>query len=155
MFLNVFLKYTSESLPMEYSQPCTVGQLENANNDEMKCGKECAIADWCVYFFVSHTNQCFNCLRDESQNTTFINDTEEEIQILEKLISEHHVGGLCFFHSRASAATNYEGEKDGMKLNKKTTKVMRNEEVGRRPKTGVIIDAQKSEEVTENKYLGR
>ncbi len=28
----------------------------------------------------------------------FINDTEEEIQQLEKLISEHHVGGLCFFH---------------------------------------------------------
>ncbi|WP_405381697.1 glycoside hydrolase family 3 protein [Maribacter sp. LLG6340-A2] len=41
----------------------------------------------------------------------FINDTEEEIQKLEKLISEHHVGGLCFFHSRASAATNFEGKK--------------------------------------------
>ena len=41
----------------------------------------------------------------------FINDTEEEIQQLEKLISEHHVGGLCFFHSRASAATNFEGKK--------------------------------------------
>ena len=41
----------------------------------------------------------------------FINDTEQEIQQLEKLISEHHVGGLCFFHSRASAATNFEGKK--------------------------------------------
>ncbi|WP_423998748.1 glycoside hydrolase family 3 protein [Maribacter sp. IgM3_T14_3] len=41
----------------------------------------------------------------------FINDTEEEIQQLEKLISKHHVGGLCFFHSRASAATNFEGKK--------------------------------------------
>ncbi len=41
----------------------------------------------------------------------FINDTEEEIQQLEKLISEHHIGGLCFFHSRASAATNFEGKK--------------------------------------------
>ena len=41
----------------------------------------------------------------------FINDTEEEIQQLEKLISEQHVGGLCFFHSRASAATNFEGKK--------------------------------------------
>ncbi|APQ18466.1 glycoside hydrolase family 3 protein [Maribacter hydrothermalis] len=41
----------------------------------------------------------------------FINDTEEEIQQLETLISEHHVGGLCFFHSRASAATNFEGKK--------------------------------------------
>ena len=47
----------------------------------------------------------------------FINDTEEEIQKLEKLIREQHVGGLCFFHSRASAATNFEGAK----------KVVRNE----------------------------
>ena len=38
----------------------------------------------------------------------FINDTEQEIQALESLIMENHVGGLCFFHSRASAATNYE-----------------------------------------------
>ncbi len=41
----------------------------------------------------------------------FINDTEEEIQKLEKLIREHHVGSLCFFHSRASAATNFESAK--------------------------------------------
>ncbi len=42
----------------------------------------------------------------------FINDSEEEIQELEKLISEHCVGSLCFFHSRASAATNFEGKKE-------------------------------------------
>ncbi|MBC8768953.1 glycoside hydrolase family 3 protein [Arenibacter sp. BSSL-BM3] len=41
----------------------------------------------------------------------FINDTEEEIQELENLIAKQHVGGLCFFHSRASAATNFEGKK--------------------------------------------
>ena len=41
----------------------------------------------------------------------FINDTEDEIQELEKLIATHHIGGLCFFHSRASAATNFEGKK--------------------------------------------
>lgn len=41
----------------------------------------------------------------------FINDTEEEIHRLEKLVREQHVGGLCFFHSRASAATNFEGRK--------------------------------------------
>lgn len=41
----------------------------------------------------------------------FINDTEEEIVKLEELIKKHHIGGLCFFHSRASAATNYEGKK--------------------------------------------
>ncbi len=45
----------------------------------------------------------------------FINDTEEEIQALESLIVENHVGGLCFFHSRASAATNYEGKKEVIK----------------------------------------
>ena len=41
----------------------------------------------------------------------FINDTETEILILENLIRDHAIGGLCFFHSRASAATNYEGRK--------------------------------------------
>lgn len=41
----------------------------------------------------------------------FINDTEEEIRALENLIREHAIGGLCFFHSRASAATNFEGKK--------------------------------------------
>lgn len=42
----------------------------------------------------------------------FINDSEEEIQSLERLITEQHIGGLCFFHSRASAATNYEGKRE-------------------------------------------
>lgn len=41
----------------------------------------------------------------------FINDTEENIQEIERLIKEHHIGGLTFFHSRASAATNYETKK--------------------------------------------
>lgn len=41
----------------------------------------------------------------------FVNDSEEEIQAMEKLIAENHIGGLCFFHSRASAATNFEGKK--------------------------------------------
>ncbi|WP_339709705.1 glycoside hydrolase family 3 protein [uncultured Kriegella sp.] len=41
----------------------------------------------------------------------FINDTEQEIQQIENLISKEGVGGLCFFHSRASAATNFEGKK--------------------------------------------
>lgn len=41
----------------------------------------------------------------------FINDTEENIQETERLIKEHHIGGLTFFHSRASAATNYETKK--------------------------------------------
>ncbi|WP_394749987.1 glycoside hydrolase family 3 protein [Spongiimicrobium salis] len=41
----------------------------------------------------------------------FINDTEEEIQALERLLQDYAIGGLCFFHSRASAATNFEGKK--------------------------------------------
>lgn len=41
----------------------------------------------------------------------FINDTEENIQEMERMIREYNLGGLTFFHSRASAATNYEGKK--------------------------------------------
>lgn len=48
----------------------------------------------------------------------FINDSEEEKRKLEHLIRDHHIGGLCFFHSRASAATNFEGKE----------KVVRNED---------------------------
>ena len=40
----------------------------------------------------------------------FINDTEENIQATETLIRKHNIGGLTFFHSRASAATNYESK---------------------------------------------
>ena len=42
----------------------------------------------------------------------FINDSEEEIAKLEAIISDGGIGGICFFHSRASAATNYEGKKE-------------------------------------------
>jgi len=41
----------------------------------------------------------------------FINDTEAEITTLENLIRDYNIGSLCFFHSRASAATNFEGKK--------------------------------------------
>jgi beta-N-acetylhexosaminidase len=40
----------------------------------------------------------------------FINDTEENILATEQLIKDYHIGGLTFFHSRASAATNYESK---------------------------------------------
>ena len=40
----------------------------------------------------------------------FINDTEENVQATEALIRNHNIGGLTFFHSRASAATNYESK---------------------------------------------
>jgi beta-N-acetylhexosaminidase len=41
----------------------------------------------------------------------FINDSEEQIQATEQLIRDYNIGGLTFFHSRASAATNYESNK--------------------------------------------
>jgi beta-glucosidase-like glycosyl hydrolase len=41
----------------------------------------------------------------------FINDSEENIQATEALIKKYNIGGLTFFHSRASAATNYETKK--------------------------------------------
>src|SRR5690606_13848109 len=41
----------------------------------------------------------------------FINDTEAEIRKMEELIRHLCIGSLCFFHSRASAATNFEGRK--------------------------------------------
>jgi beta-glucosidase-like glycosyl hydrolase len=41
----------------------------------------------------------------------FINDSEENIEAMELLIKKHNIGGLTFFHSRASAATNYETKK--------------------------------------------
>jgi beta-glucosidase-like glycosyl hydrolase len=40
----------------------------------------------------------------------FINDTEENILATEELIKNYNIGGLTFFHSRASAATNYESK---------------------------------------------
>ena len=50
---------------------------------------------------------------------------------------------------------NNEGKRDGMKLNKKKTEIMCNEVARRRPRTGVMIDAEQLEEVTEYKYLRR
>ena len=41
----------------------------------------------------------------------FVNDSEASIRALESLIRKECIGSICFFHSRASAATNYEGKK--------------------------------------------
>ena len=38
----------------------------------------------------------------------FIHDTEENYQAIETLIREQEIGGLTFFHSRHSAAANFE-----------------------------------------------
>ena len=50
---------------------------------------------------------------------------------------------------------NNEGKRDGMKLNKKKIKIMCNEVARSRLRTGVMIDGEQLEEVTESKYLGR
>ena len=42
-----------------------------------------------------------------------------------------------------------------MKLNKKKIKMMCNEVTRRRLRTGVLIDGEQLEEMTEHKYLGR
>ena len=42
----------------------------------------------------------------------FINDSDENIKALEKLICEYWIGGLTFFHSPQMAATNYEKQRD-------------------------------------------
>ena len=43
--------------------------------------------------------------------------------------------------------------RDGMKMNKRKTKIMCNEVAWSRLRTGVMIDAEQVEEVTEYKYL--
>ena len=50
---------------------------------------------------------------------------------------------------------NNEGKRDGMKLNKKKIKIMCNEVARSKLRTGVMIDGEQLEEVTEYKYLGR
>jgi len=55
----------------------------------------------------------------------FINDTEAEIQHLEHQIRTLGIGGICFFHSRASAATNFEGKKKVIYNDKSLTTLKR------------------------------
>jgi beta-glucosidase-like glycosyl hydrolase len=66
------------------------------------------IADIMVYPEASDQLTSAEKLGQLFMPAAFVNDSEEEIQELEKLIIAQNVGGLCFFHSRASAATNYE-----------------------------------------------
>lgn len=55
----------------------------------------------------------------------FINDNETQIQALELQIKNHTIGGICFFHSRASAATNFEG-KQKVVYNKESLQTLKN-----------------------------
>ena len=50
---------------------------------------------------------------------------------------------------------NKEGKKDGLKMNKRKTKIMCNEVARRTRRNGISIDGEQLEEVEEYKYLGR
>ena len=50
---------------------------------------------------------------------------------------------------------NKEGRKDGMKMNRKKTKIMCNEIARKRRRKGIIVDGEQLEEVDEYKNLGR
>lgn len=50
----------------------------------------------------------------------FINDSEDELLKLQTQVEKGMIGGLCFFHSRASAATNFEGEKEEIPENQQS-----------------------------------
>ena len=53
------------------------------------------------------------------------------------------------------ADLNTEGRRSGMKLNEKKTKIMCNEVARRRLRTGVMVDSEQLEEVTEYTYPER
>ena len=50
---------------------------------------------------------------------------------------------------------NNEGKRNGMKLNKKKTKIVCNEVARSRLRTREMMDGERVEKVTEYKYLGR
>ena len=54
----------------------------------------------------------------------FIHDTEENIQAMEKLIREQHIGGITFFHSRYSAAANFEKRAEKLLLSSTLEKLV-------------------------------
>ncbi|MDT0607021.1 glycoside hydrolase family 3 protein [Croceitalea rosinachiae] len=75
----------------------------------------------------------------------FINDTEEEVQNMEQLIRTCGIGSICFFHSRASAATNYEGKKkvvyNAKSLDRLKELISRYQEASKHPLL-IAIDAE-------------
>ncbi len=73
----------------------------------------------------------------------YINDTEEEIQALEKLIKEENIGFLCFFKSRSAAAANLEEDTntDKQSLNKLKKMILRYQKAAKYPLL-IAIDAE-------------
>ena len=83
----------------------------------MEKKEQAQMSDLMTYFHASRQLTLAEKVGQLFMPAVFINDTEEEIKKIETLITQHHVGGLCFFHSRASAATNYEGEENKVIFN--------------------------------------
>lgn len=75
----------------------------------------------------------------------FIHDTEENIQAMEALIQKHHIGGVTFFHSRHSAAANFEKRQEKLDysntLEKLLDQVNRYQKISKTPLL-ISIDAE-------------
>lgn len=89
-------------------------------------------------------------------------ETESGIKINGELLSNLRFADdiILFAESEEQLARmlndlNTEGKRDGMKINKKKTKVMCNEVARRKKRNAVFVDGEQLEEVEEYKYLGR
>lgn len=75
----------------------------------------------------------------------FIHDTEENILAVEKLITEQKIGGITFFHSRHSAAANFEQRQEVLNydftLEKLTRRIERFQKLSKVPLL-ISIDAE-------------
>ncbi|WP_291788524.1 glycoside hydrolase family 3 protein [Cecembia sp.] len=75
----------------------------------------------------------------------FIHDSAENIEALEILIQEQHIGGITFFHSRHSAAANFENRQEKLNyedtLKKLTKRIKRYQSLAKTPLL-ISIDAE-------------
>jgi beta-N-acetylhexosaminidase len=75
----------------------------------------------------------------------FIHDTEENILKMEFLIRNHHIGGITFFHSRYSAAANFEQRQEKLAyentLEKLQSLIIRYQKISKTPLL-ISIDAE-------------
>ncbi|SNS22775.1 beta-glucosidase [Belliella buryatensis] len=75
----------------------------------------------------------------------FVHDSEEEIQKLEQLIKLQQIGGVTFFHSRHSAAANFEGRQEKLtfdnSLEKLKSLIKRYQSISKTPLL-ISIDAE-------------
>lgn len=75
----------------------------------------------------------------------FIHDTEENILEMESLIRMHHIGGITFFHSRYSAAANFEKRQEKLSyentLEKLQSLIQRYQKISETPLL-ISIDAE-------------